>query len=147
MIKATVVIDGDSLLCLNKYYIYRSVLEEQKSWYYRRNKIYSKISISNIADVFKSAIHKVGIPRDFWVQNTQYFKLFIPNNISYNERILVGPGSHSPELKTTKGEYLWHVQRYVVFHWCSFKILLNQQLQNVNIKIFWLSIDEILTRF
>ena len=35
--------------------------------------------------------------------------LFFPNNFFYNERMMVGPDSDYPELKTTKEQYLWHV--------------------------------------
>ena len=52
---------------------------------------------------------KVGIPCDFWVRLQAPSWVYFPNNFSYNEWILVGPGSDSPELKTTTEEFLWHV--------------------------------------
>ena len=106
--------------------------------------------VKTVSWYFYSLI-KVEIPRDFWVQNTHFKPLhvcfFQITFLTCNKPILVGPGSDSPELKTTKEEYLWHVYRSVVFHWCSIKISLNTQLQKVNINIFWLSIGEMLTRF
>ena len=49
--------------------------------------------------------------------------LFFPINFSCNEQILMGPGAHSTGFKNTKEEYFWHIQRSVVFYWCSIKIL------------------------
>ena len=32
--------------------------------------------------------------------------VFLPNNFSYNERIVMGPGAHWPGFKTTKEKYI-----------------------------------------
>ena len=97
------------------------------------NKQTDRTMLTNITIVFynqllpklftftRPCVFKVGIPGEFWVQNTQHFKpmrVFLTNHFSYNERNLIGPGAHSPQLKTAIKHYLWYVQIAVVFHWC-----------------------------
>ena len=97
---------------------------------------------------------KVGIPFDFFEVHTKFqatscmvfpkktfsFVQWTDFNWTWCALIL-------SRLKTTKEEYLWNVQRFVVLHWCSIKILLTTLLQEVTIKIFWLSINKISLTF
>ena len=72
----------------------------------------------------------------FWVQNTPNFKRM-------NERILMGPGAHSPPLKYTLELYSLYTQNVIVFHWLSIKIYRCLPFSVVQLTIFWLSINKI----
>ena len=65
---------------------------------------------------------------------------FFLNNFSCIERILTGPGAHSPPFKSTLEGYRLYTPNNWVFHWCSIKISWCLPFTAVYLKIFWLSI-------